>query len=146
MSSRFAASPSIMSFMAGTPDYGKLTSTAAMEKAKTEAMNLQAKAGIMGAGIAGENRKKIAKHQAKATVARGEAAGYSSMVRGLASGIGSVASGFESKGDPYFGQGTGEINTSSVNADIARIQQQEMVKRGFTPSTMYSGFPNQGLV
>lgn len=145
MSSRFAASPSILNFMADSPNYGKLASVGATERMKNAAGQLLANAGIHTAAMSGKARKEAAKYSAEGTRARGEAAGFSSMVGGLASGIGSFASGFGSKGDPYFGQGTGEINTSSVSADIARINQQEMVKQGFTPSTMYSGFPNQGL-
>ena len=93
MAQRFAASPSILSFMAESPNYGQLSSTSAMERAKNEAANLIGNARIHGAGITGRANKKVAKHQGAAAVAQGRADGYAAMMGGLADGVSSVVGG-----------------------------------------------------
>lgn len=94
MAQRFAASPSILNFMASSPNYGKLASVGAMENAKTEAQSLAANAGIHSAALRGMAEKKIAKYRGDAAIAQGQAAGRSAMMGGIASGIGSIAGGF----------------------------------------------------
>lgn len=94
MAQRFAASPSILNFMASSPNYGKLASVGAMENAKTEAQSLAANAGIHSAALRGMAEKKIAKYRGDAAIAQGQAAGRSAMMSGISSGIGSIAGGF----------------------------------------------------
>lgn len=134
MATRFAGSPSILNFLASSPNFGKLASTGEMENYKNEVQNLRSNAEIHSAGITGQANVKKAKYAGEATVAQGQAAGHSAMMGGIASGIGSIASGFGAMGgNSYGGYGSGTIDTASVNADIARINNREM--------GLYSGFP-----
>ena len=109
MAQRFAASPSILSFMAESPNYGQLSSTSAMERAKNEAANLMGNARIHGAGITGRANKKVAKHQGAAAVAQGRADGYAAMMGGLADGVSSVVGGVARR--PSGGSGPGTMAT-----------------------------------
>lgn len=146
MATRFAASPSILNFMASSPNYGKLASVGAMENAKTEAQNLMSNAGIHAAGITGKANVKKAKYAGEAMAAQGEAAGRSAMMGGIASGIGSIAGGFMNRPDnSYGGFGTGEIDKAAVDRDIARINAREM---GINSGGLYSGFvtPTAGRI
>lgn len=93
MAQRFAASPSILTFMAESPNYGKLSSTSAMERAKNEAANLMGNAKILGAGITGENREEIAKYRGKAGLASDRADGYETMMAGVGDGVDSIIGG-----------------------------------------------------
>ena len=148
MSSRFAASPSILSFMADSPNYGKLASAGTMERAKSAAMKLRGDAGIQAAGISGQARKAGAKYGAKAAIAQGESDGYSSMMGGIASGVGSIAGGFADR--PSANGGEDSISGYGMNSfkDMTGEfnKPADMRGFGFSPSsTMYSGFPNQDL-
>lgn len=125
MATRFAASPSILNFMASSPNYGKLASVGAMENAKTEAQNLMSNAGIHAAGITGKANVEKAKYAGEAMAAQGQAAGRSAMMGGLASGIGSIASGFMNRPRSYGGTGTGTIDAASVNNSIASVNGRE---------------------
>ena len=125
MATRFAGSPSILNFLASSPNYGKLASVGAMEGAKTEAQNLSSKAGIHSAGITGQANVKKAKYAGKAAIAQGQAAGRSAMMGGIASGIGSIASGFMNMPKSYGGTGTGTIDAASVNNSIASVNGRE---------------------
>lgn len=145
MATRFAASPSILSFMASSPNYGELASVGSMEKAKTEAQNLMSNAGIHAAGITGKANVEKAKYAGEAMVAQGQAAGRSAMMGGLASGIGSVASGFMNMDNSYGGFGTGEINKADVDSSLARVNAREATKMGLNSGVLYSGFPNTGI-
>jgi hypothetical protein len=93
MAQRFAASPSILTFMAESPNYGQLSSTSAMERAKNKAADLFGNARIHGAGIKGRANKEVAKHRGAAAVAQGRADGYAAMMGGLADGVSSVVGG-----------------------------------------------------
>ena len=93
MAQRFAASPSILSFMAESPTYGQLSSTSAMERAKNEAANLIGNARMHGAGITGSANREIAKYRGKAGLAQDRADGYAAMMGGLADGVSSIVGG-----------------------------------------------------
>lgn len=108
MAQRFAASPSILTFMADSPNYGNLSSTSAMERAKNEATNLMGNARIHGAGITGRANKKIAKHRGAAAVAQGRAEGHAAMMGGIADGFGSIIGGI---GRMPKGGGSGGVTT-----------------------------------
>lgn len=138
MATRFAASPSILNFMASSPNYGKLASVGAMENAKTEAQNLMSNAGIHAAGITGKADVKKAKYAGQAMIDQGEAAGHSAMMGGIASGIGSIAGGFMNRPKSYSGTGTGTIDTAAVDRSINQVHARETANLGFTP--MGSGF------
>ena len=142
MATRFAASPSILNFMASSPNYGKLASVGAMENAKTQAQSLMSNAGIHEAGIIGKFDVKKSKYAGQAVVAQGEAAGRSAMTAGIKSGVESIAGGFMDRPDnSYGGFGTGEIDKAAVDRDIARINAMEMEKNS---GGLYSGFPTTG--
>lgn len=145
MATRFAASPSILSFMASSPNYGKLASVGSMENAKTEAQNLMSNAGIHAAGITGKANVEKAKYAGEAMVAQAKAAGHSTMMGGLASGIGGIAGGFMNMGNSYGGFGTGTIDTTAVDSSLARVNAREATKMGLNSGVLYSGFPNRGI-
>lgn len=138
MATRFAGSPSILNFLASSPNYGKLASVGSMENAKTEAQNRVSNAGIHSAGITGQANVEKAKYAGEATIAQGKAAGHSAMMGGIASGIGSVASGFMNMpgtDNSYGGTGTGTIDTAAVDRDIARVNGSGGLLSGFVTPT-----------
>ena len=109
MAQRFAASPSILSFMAESPNYGQLSSTSAMERAKNEAANLIGNAKMHGAGITGSANREIAKYRGKAGLAEDRADGYAAMMGGLADGVSSIVGGVARR--PSGGSGPGTMAT-----------------------------------
>lgn len=138
MATRFAGSPSILNFLASSPNYGKLASVGSMENAKTEAQNLVSNAGIHSAGITGQANVEKAKYAGEATIAQGQAAGHSTMMGGIASGISSIAGGFMNMPDTdnsYGGTGTGTIDTAAVDRDIARVNGNGGLLSGFVTPT-----------
>ena len=138
MATRFAGSPSILNFLASSPNYGKLASVGSMENAKTEAQNLVSNAGIHSAGITGQANVEKAKYAGEATIAQGQAAGHSAMMGGIASGIGSVASGFMNrpKASPSK-PGTDTLGYSDLkdfdrsDADIATLNSGGFIDHGY---------------
>lgn len=144
MATRFAASPSILNFMASSPNYGKLASVGAMENAKTEAQNLVSNAGIHMAGITGKANVKKAKYAGEAMAAQGEAAGRSAMMGGIASGIGSIAGGFMN-----MPSGDGTVSGYGMNSfgNYTNEFSKAPDMTGFTTpfaGTKFSGFPTTG--
>ena len=138
MATRFAGSPSILNFLASSPNYGKLASVGSIENAKTEAQNRVSNAGIHSAGITGQANVEKAKYAGEATIAQGQAAGHSAMMGGIASGIGSVASGFMNmpKASPS-SVGTDTMGYSDLksfgrsDADIATLNSGGLIDHGY---------------
>ena len=145
MAQRFAASPSILNFMASSPNYGKLASVGAMENAKTEAQSLAANAGIHSAALRGMAEKEISKYRGDAAIAQGQAAGRSAMMSGISSGIGSIAGGFMNMPDnSYAGTGSTGINTPGKYG-LFQDPTEDIRKSGFViHGPDYSGFPTTG--
>jgi hypothetical protein len=149
MATRFAASPSILNFMANSPNYGKLASDGAMENAKTEAQNLLGNAKVHRAGITGRSRMVIAKNEGKVTRARGRAAGHGALMDGIQSGIQGLSSGIGSKfGGSGGGGGGGDGDTfSGYGIDLDKytdLWSTSPDMSGFPTSfsgTEFSGFP-----
>ena len=141
MATRFVPSPSILNFMASSPNYGKLGSVGATENLKTAAQNLVSNAGIHSAGMQGNDLVEGAKYDAAGIRAEGAAQGHQAMMGGLRSGISGLTGGIMNKfgsagGSSYGGIGTGTIDRASVANDLARINAREM-----TTGSLYSGFP-----
>lgn len=140
MATRFAPSPSILNFMASSPNYGKLGSTGAMENLKTAAQNLVSNAGIHSAGMQGNDLVEGAEYDAVGIRAQGAAQGQQAIMGGLQSGLQGLTGGILNKygggGSSYGGTGTGTIDTASVANDLARINAREM-----TTGSLFSGFP-----
>jgi hypothetical protein len=143
MAQRFAASPSILSFMAESPNYGQLSSTSAMERAKNEAANLIGNARMHGAGITGSANREIAKYRGKAGLAQDRADGYAAMMGGLADGASSIIGGIGSM--PSGGAG-GTVSGYGMNSfgDYTDLYSASPDMSGFPTSfsgTKFSGFP-----
>ncbi len=136
MATRFAASPSILNFMASSPNYGKLASVGAMENAKTEAQNLVSNAGIHAAGITGKANVKKAKYAGQEMIDQAEADGRSAMMAGMKSGIRSFAGGFMNMPKPS-GFGTDTMGNSDLklfgrsDADIATLESGGFIDHGY---------------
>jgi len=86
--------PTITDFMPGKEDYGQTVSQGIAERGATEATSLTAQAREIAAGIRARSVVEQAKYGASATEAAGSARGNAAMFGGLASGIGSAASGY----------------------------------------------------
>ena len=130
MASRFVPSPSILNFMASSPNYGKLGSTGAMENLKTAAQNLVSNSEIHGAGMTARVNREKAKYDAQSILADSAAQGHSLVQGGLQQGIQSFAGGLGSRfgasgGTSYGGTGTGTIDKSSVANSIASVNGRE---------------------
>lgn len=145
MAQRFAASPSILNFMASSPNYGKLASVGAMENAKTEAQNLLGNARVHRAGITGRSRMVIAKNEGAIARAQGRAAGHDALMggiksgtQGLSSGIGATFGGGGGAGDTVSGYGMNSFD------DYTYLYSASPDMSGFPTSfsgTKFSGFP-----
>lgn len=145
MAQRFAASPSILSFMAESPNYGQLSSTSAMERAKNEAANLMGNARTHGAGITGSANREIAKYKGKAGLAEDRADGYAAMMGGLADGVSSVVGGVARRPSAGAGAG-GTVSGYGMNSfgDYTDLYSASPDMSGFPTSfsgTEFSGFP-----
>ena len=127
MASRFVPSPSILNFMASSPNYGELGSTGAMENLKTAAQNLASNAGIHSAGMQGQDIVEGAEYDAVGIRAEAAAQGHQAMMGGLQSGLQGLTGGIASKfgGSAYGGTGTGTIDKASVANDLARVNGRE---------------------
>ena len=129
MASRFAPSPSILNYMASSPNYGKLGSTGAMENLKTAAQNLVSNSGIHSAGMHGNDLVEGAEFDGVGIRAEGAAQGHAAMMGGLRSGVQGFTGGLMSKigsaGGSYGGTGTGTIDKASVANSIASVNGRE---------------------
>lgn len=129
MASRFAPSPSILNYMASSPNYGKLGSTGAMENLKTAAQNLASNAGIHSAGMHGNDLVEGAEYDAVGIRAEGAARGHQLAMGGLQSGLQGLTGGIMGKygggGSSYGGIGTGTIDKASVANSIASVNGRE---------------------
>lgn len=147
MATRFAASPSILNFMASSPNYGKLASVGAMENAKTEAQNLLGNTKVHKAGITGRSRMVIAKNEGALARAQGSAAGHSALWGGIKSGAQGLSSGIGAKFGGGGGYGSGDsISGYGMNSfkDYTGLYSQAPDMTGFNDTfsgTMFSGFP-----
>lgn len=138
MATRFAGSPSILNFLASSPNFGKLASTGEMENYKNEVQNLRSNAGMHAAGITGQANVKKAKYAGEATIAQGQAAGHSAMMGGISSGIGSIAGGFMNmpQSSPS-SLGTDTMGYSDLksfgrsDADIATLNRGGFIDHGY---------------
>lgn len=130
MATRFVPSPSILNFMASSPNYGKLGSVGATENLKTAAQDLISNSEIHGAGMTGRVNRGKAKYEAQSVRAEAGAQGHSLVMGGLSQGIQSFAGGLGSRlgssGAPsYGGTGTGTIDKASVANSIASVNGRE---------------------
>ena len=128
MASRFVPSPSILNFMASSPNYGKLGSTGAMENLKTATQNLVSNAGIHSAGTQGNDLVDGAEFDAVGIRAEGAEQRQAAIMGGLRSGIQGLTGGLGAKygsSGSYGGTGTGTIDTASVNNSIASVNGRE---------------------
>lgn len=107
MAERFAASPSILNFMASSPNYGKLASFGAMENLKTEAQNLASNAGIHSAGMYGNDLVDGAEFDAVGIRAEGRARGHQAVMGGFKSGSRGLIGGISAKVGGGGGGGSG---------------------------------------
>ena len=136
MAQRFAASPSILTFMADSPNYGNLSSTSAMERAKNEATNLMGNARIHGAGITGRANKKIAKHRGAAAVAQGRAEGHAAMMGGIADGFGSIIGGI---GRMPKGGGSGPGKMATLDSTPMTVENAYGSSVSYYDPNIYTG-------
>jgi len=86
--------PTVTDFMNPKEDYGKTATRGMAERAATDATSMTEIAKIHGAGIGKEAAIESAKHLGEARRYAGQQAGNAAIFGGIASGVGSLASGY----------------------------------------------------
>lgn len=89
--------PTVTDFMNPKEDYGKTTTRGMAERAATDATSMTEIAKLHSAGIGKNAAIESAKHLGEARRYAGQQAGNAAIFGGIASGIGSAASGYIDK-------------------------------------------------
>jgi hypothetical protein len=97
---RFAGAPQIANFLSDSPRFDQLANTFTKARSDNRAMNHEAEGFVASSGLDAMSKIKQAGHQARATIAAGEAdaaatqaQGMSGMMSGIAGGIGNISFG-----------------------------------------------------
>jgi len=110
---RMAGSKNVTDFLGIKPEYGAMGSQDIADTAREFAAVTQGNALAANAGLKAQADIASAQHYADAAVAQGQAAGQSSMVGGIASGLGGL-SGFMPKGGLFGGGGGGAAASGAL--------------------------------
>jgi hypothetical protein len=108
---RFAGSKNITDFLGVKPGYAAQGNEAIAGDAREFGARAEANAMVSNAGLKAQADIMSAQHFADAAVAKGEAAGQSSMVGGIAGGLGGL-SGFIPKGGLFGGGGGSAVGNT----------------------------------
>lgn len=145
-------SPSILNFMASSPDYGKIGKTSAIENMKYAASMLNSNKDMHVAGMGKEAAIQGAKYDAKGIRASGAADGAAAAWQGFGAGASAIVGGVGrrmAKGaNSYGGTGSTEIDAPGKygSFDPGSVQRDlDRINFGKGSGTMYSGFPNTNL-
>ena len=145
-------SPSILNFMASSPDYGKIGKTSAIENMKYAASILNSNKNIQSAGMDKYGAVRGAKYDARGIRAGGAADGAAATWQGFGAGasaiVGGVGKRMARNANSYAGTGSTEIDAPGKygSFDPGSVQRDlDRINFGKGQGTMYSGFPNTNI-
>ena len=123
---RFAGAPQIKNFLAESPRFDQIANTFSEARSANRSMNHEAEGFVASSGLDAMSKIKQAGHQARATIAAGEAdaaasqaQGMSGMMSGIAGGIGNISFGGGGSGGIPFGSMGGTPVSQSTFDSVA---------------------------
>ena len=124
---RFAGSPQITSFLAGSPKFGEMADIGLQARGHEQNMAHKSEALVAGAGLDAMAKVHSATHQARGIEAQGKAQGQIAQAQGMSGMMSGIAGGI---GNISFGGGGGAA-ASSVSASPYAAPAQASFKNYF---------------